>query len=101
LFVFLSSLSQRQIERRIYRSFQTVNLWIQRFQNEGIQGLTTRARSGRPRVTPVDEYMAIITASKLKLLSIGSFNRAKYGYFFTKRYDIRACRKSCHFGWSR
>ena len=25
---FLSSLSQRQIERRIYRSFQTVNLWF-------------------------------------------------------------------------
>ena len=61
---FESGMSQRQIARTLNRSFQTVNLWIQRLQNEGVQGLTTRARSGRPRVTTVDEDMAIITASK-------------------------------------
>ena len=61
---FESGMSQRQIARTLNRSFQTVNLWIQRFQNEGVQGLTTRSRSGRPRVTTVDEDMAIITASK-------------------------------------
>ena len=61
---FESGMSQRQIARTLNRSFQTVNLWIQRFQNEGVQGLTMRARSGRPRVTTVDEDMAIITASK-------------------------------------
>jgi transposase len=61
---FESGLSQRQIARRLNRSFQTVNLWIQRFQNEGVQGLTTRARPGKPRLTTLEEDMDIITASK-------------------------------------
>lgn len=58
-------MSQRQIARRLNRCFQTVNLWIQRFQTEGVQGLAMRARSGRPRETTLDEDMAIITACKL------------------------------------
>jgi len=61
---FENGMSQRHIARRLNRSIQTVNLWIQRFQNVGVQGLSTRARSGRPRVTTVEEDMAIITACK-------------------------------------
>jgi transposase len=62
--LFQAGQSQRQIARRLNRSVQTVNLWIQRFQNEGAQGLTMRARSGRPRLTTLDQDMAIITACK-------------------------------------
>lgn len=55
--------SQRNIARILNRSCQTVNLWIQRYQREGVQGLVTRSRSGRPRLTTFEEDMDIITAS--------------------------------------
>jgi transposase len=64
-----AGLSVRHIGRILDRSYQTVNLWIRRYETEGVQGLVVRSRSGRPRLTTIEEDMAIIAASRLTRLS--------------------------------
>ncbi len=54
----------KDIGRILNRSCQTVNFWIHRYQNEGFRGLVMPPRSGRPRLTTIEQDMAIIAASK-------------------------------------
>ncbi len=50
------SLSPSQIAKRVRFSHDTVSRYITRYEAEGINGLLTKPRSGRPRkVTPVYE----------------------------------------------
>ena len=65
---FEAGMSQRRIGRILNRSCQTVNLWIQRYQTEGVQGLVVRFRSGRPRLTTFEQDMDIVVASMNNLV---------------------------------
>lgn len=42
-----------------------MNLSIRRYQTEGEQALVMRSRSGRPRLTTIEQDMAIIVARRV------------------------------------
>ena len=52
-------LSPPQIAKRVRFSHDTVSRYIARYESEGIQGLLTRPRSGRPRKVTA-EYEALL-----------------------------------------
>ena len=43
----------------VHYSGRTVSRWVQRYANEGYEGLNTRPRSGRPKVITVEEELLI------------------------------------------
>ena len=69
-----AGMSQRRIGRILNRSCHTVNLWIQRYQTEGVQGLVVRFRSGRPRLTTFEQDMDIVVASMKNLVIFFKYN---------------------------
>jgi transposase len=72
--VVVAALQGQQVEdiavdQRLSRN--TVYLWLQRFDERGVAGLTDRGRSGRPRTSPGEQVGAIVATALTKPTTLG------------------------------
>lgn len=81
-----------QIMEELKRDRNYVLRWIDRFNNEGIEGLETKKRSGRPKVYMGTEEQKVITLINTRPVDLGlhfnTWDISKLQRYFNERGDM-------------
>lgn len=86
--------SKQEVCRRCHISIRTLNRWIRSLNEEGLDGLAIKGKSGRPRKIDVDKFRCEYIPLVLSPEEIGSWTAIKFHTYLKKECNEELCYKT-------